>query len=180
MSAWVITAVGPDRPGLVERITKPLLETSSNVGDSRMINLRGQFALILFAEIAEASLDPVKRALGEAARELDLAVAFHGPSQVSTGVGPATVGVPYRLRIFAMDQPGIVHRITDVLQRSLVNVEELETRSQPRPHSGAPLFSLELRMTVPAERSIRALREELTAVCDALNCDLELVRDSLA
>ena len=49
MSAWVITAVGPDRPGLVQTLTSALLEASGNVADSRMINLRGQFALILLA-----------------------------------------------------------------------------------------------------------------------------------
>ncbi|MFP8873869.1 MAG: hypothetical protein VCB42_04875, partial [Myxococcota bacterium] len=112
--------------------------------------------------------------------ELGLAIAFHAAPDTRGRDVTVTVGIPYRLRIYAMDQPGIVHQITDVLHRSSVNVEELETRSQPSPQSGAPLFSLELRMTVPPQLPIRTLREELTEVCDSLNCDLELVRDSLA
>lgn len=178
MLEWVITAVGPDRPGLVERVTKRLRDASSNVADSRMINLRGQFALILLAEIPDERVQAVREALEGTASELGLAISLHGPSERDGG--SVAIGVPYRLRIFAMDQPGIVHRITEVLQQSDVNVEELETRSQPRPQTGAPLFSLELRMTVPAELPIRVLRAELDAVCDELNCDLELVRASLA
>ncbi len=178
MLEWVITAVGPDRPGLVERITKRLRDASSNVADSRMINLRGQFALILLAEIPDGRVEAVREALEATASELELAISLHGPS--SGGGGATAVGVPYRLRIFAMDQPGIVHRITRVLQQSDVNVEELETRSQPRPQTGSPLFSLELRMTVPPDLPIRVLRAKLDAVCDELNCDLELVRASLA
>ena len=71
------------------------------------------------------------------------------------------MGVPYRLRTYAMDQPGLVHRITDLLQRHGINVEELTTRSQPRPETGAPLFSMELLMTVPPSVSIRTVRGEL-------------------
>jgi len=33
---------------------------------------------------------------------------------------------------------------------------------------------LELRMTVPAALPVRQLRAELQAVCDSLNCDLDL------
>lgn len=180
MSSWVITAVGPDRPGLVGRLTAPLLDSSSNVADSRMINLRGQFAIILLAEIPDGREAGVREALAEVALEQGLALECHGPLESTTVESASLVGIPYRLRIFAMDQPGIVHRITDLLHRYGANVEELETRSQPRPQSGAPLFSLDARITVPAERAIRELREELAEICDELNCDLDLVRASLA
>lgn len=178
MSSWVITAVGPDQPGLVGRLTAPLLESSSNVADSRMINLRGQFALLLLVEIPSGREAEVREALREVAVDLQLDLGFHG-SLESTQYG-SPPGIPYRLRIFAMDQPGIIHRITDLLHRHGVNVEELETRSQPRPQSGAPLFSLDARMTLPVESLLRDLKAELNEVCDDLNCDLELIRASLA
>ena len=179
MSAWIITAVGPDRPGLVQTLTSRLLDASANVADSRMINLRGQFALILLAEIPDEGAQAVQDQLAQSASELGLSIEFCAASEAQALRTAAAVGVPYRLRIFAMDQPGIVHQITDVLHRSSVNVEELETRSQPSPQSGAPLFSMDVRITVPADVAIRELRGELTSVCDSLNCDLELTRDSL-
>ena len=86
MSSWVITAVGPDRPGLVGRLTAPLLDSSSNVADSRMINLRGQFALLLLAEIPDDRESAVREALLEVARELQLDLEFHG-SPESGGTG---------------------------------------------------------------------------------------------
>lgn len=178
MSAWVITAVGPDRPGIVERLSGALLRPGSNVADSRMINLRGQFALILLADVPDDFVPEIRETLQRVAVELTLDISFHPASGFADPQATPAVGVPYRLRIFAMDQPGIVHQVTDVLQRSGVNVEELETRSQPSPQSGAPLFSLELRMTVPPSLAIRTLRAQLTAVCDALNCDLELEPNS--
>ena len=75
-----------------------------------------------------------------------------------------------------MDQPGLVHRITDLLQRHRVNVEEMTTRSSHRPQTGAPLFSMELVITVPPTLALRSLRSELEQLCDELNCDLDLSR----
>jgi glycine cleavage system transcriptional repressor len=172
MQELVITAVGPDRPGLIGKLTAPLYEAAANVADSRMVNLRGQFAIILLAEVPRASVDRVRTRLTQVGAELGLTIGFTGNEAREKRAH--TVGVPFRLRTFAMDQPGLVHRITDLLQRHGVNVEELATRSQPRPETGAPLFSMELQVTVPPTLSIRTLRSELESLCDELNCDLEL------
>lgn len=175
MEELVITAVGPDRPGLIGKLTAPLYESGANVADSRMVNLRGQFALILLAEVASDQVEPMQRRLQAVAEALGLALSFRGGKSAEPRA-PIEQGVPFRLRVYALDQPGLVHRITDLLQRHQVNVEELTTRSQPRPQSGAPLFSMELLITVPAVVAIRTLRSELERLCDELNCDLDLSR----
>lgn len=177
MQELVITAIGPDRPGLVRQLTAPLLAGNANVADSRMINLRGQFAVILLAEVPDKGMDTVQAELLTVAEELGLTLVFRGEPHREEP-WPTTVGVPYKLETYAMDQPGIVHRITDLLQRHGVNVEELETRSQPRPQTGAPLFNMELSMTVPSTVSIKALRGEMEALCDEMNCDMELHKAS--
>ena len=174
MEELVITAVGPDRPGLIGKLTAPLYEVSANVADSRMVNLRGQFALILLAEVAAEHVAAVRARLDVLAEQLGLTLTFRGSrvsAQHQTGAG-----VPFRLGIYALDQPGLVHRITDLLQRHGVNVEELTTRSQPRPQTGAPLFSMDVLINVPPTLAIRTLRDELSQLCEELNCDLELSR----
>lgn len=174
MRELVITAVGPDRPGLIGKLTAPLYEAGANVADSRMVNLRGQFALILLAELPPAAVEGVQQRVSSVAEELGLSVNFRAGFEAPAARAPTTVGIPYRLNLYALDQPGLVHRISDLLQRHQVNVEELTTRSQPRPESGAPLFSMELLITVPGATPIRTLRGELERLCDELNCDLEL------
>lgn len=179
MKELVITAVGPDKPGLVRRLTAPLYEAGANLADSRMVNLRGQFAVILLAELPPRATEPLQERLLSVAQELGLTLTFT-EHEALEDKWPTTVGVPYRLRTYAMDQPGLVHRITDLLHRHGVNVEELETRSQPRPETGAPLFSMELVMTVPATVSIKRLRNELEILCEELNCDLEVQKVTLS
>jgi glycine cleavage system transcriptional repressor len=178
MRELVITAVGPDRPGLIGKLTAPLYEANVNVADSRMVNLRGRFALILLAELPESSSRELEARLQHVADQLGLTLTFQsGETSVGKAPSPPTVvGVPYRLNTYAMDQPGLVHRITDLLQRHGINVEELTTRSQPRPETGAPLFSMELTVTVPTSVPIRTVRSELERLCDELNCDVELTQ----
>jgi glycine cleavage system transcriptional repressor len=179
MKELVITAVGPDRPGLVGRLTAPLYEAGANLADSRMVNLRGQFAVILLAEVSPRANEGLQARLLTVAEELGLTLTFC-EHEALEDKWPTTVGVPYRLKTYAMDQPGLVHRITDLLHRHGINVEELETRSSPRPETGAPLFSMEVLMTVPATVPIRRLRADLETLCEELNCDVEIRQVTLA
>src|ERR1700712_4552624 len=106
MRELVITAIGPDRPGLIGKLTAPLYEASANVADSRMVNLRGQFALILLAEIPQGKVDQVEQHLQTLAKQLGLTLTVRG-SEAQPGPAPTTVGLPYRVATFAMDQPGL-------------------------------------------------------------------------
>ena len=43
----VLTAIGEDRPGIVDDLTRVLLNAELNIEDSRMSLLGGEFAIIL-------------------------------------------------------------------------------------------------------------------------------------
>ena len=83
-------------------------------------------------------------------------------------------GVPFRLKTYSMDQPGIVHRITSYLREHAVNVEELVTRLESAPFMGTPVFTMEILMLVPKNVSVKALRHALEALGDELNCDVDI------
>ena len=82
--------------------------------------------------------------------------------------------MPFRLKTYSMDQPGIVHKITSFLHEQEINVEELETRLESAPFMGTPVFNLEILMTVPRTTSVRNLRRALEELGDSLNCDVHL------
>ena len=172
MEQLVITAVGADRPGLVDELSGYLMQAGGNLADSRMVNLRGRFALIVLVEVP----DP---ATGQALAEGVVAAGEKIGLQVSTAVdgappGAAPTGLDFRLRTYAMDQPGIVHRITHLLHGHGINIEELQTRLEPGSYDGTPKFAMELRMTVPPTVAISELRGELQDLCNSLNCDLDI------
>lgn len=170
MAELVIAAVGADRPGLVDEVTGYLHEAGANVADSRMVNLRGRFALVVLIEAADDRIDAIARgaiAAGEKAG-MTVTVSPHKPA------GSARKGQPYHVKVCAMDQPGIVHRVTHLLHQHGVNIEELSTTLEPGSYSGTPLFTMELAMVVPAGVPVKKLRAELEALCDSLNCDIEI------
>ena len=169
-SEIVITAVGPDRPGLVDELTGALHERRANIADSRMVNLRGRFAVILLVELPDESVDAMRGDLPQIGDRIGLDISI----APQTASADAINGIPYRLRTYAMDQPGIVHSITHVLHAQGVNIEELQTRLEPGSVSGTPLFTMELRMVVPTGVQFPTLRRELETLCDRLNCDVDL------
>lgn len=171
MAELVICAVGPDRPGLVDELTGCLLEHGGNIADSRMVNLRGQFALVLLVEVPADREPSLRASVADVGAKIGLTLTAS-----PRGAAPAAVtqGIRYQLKVGAMDQPGIVHRVTHLLHGLGANVEDLHTRLDAGPHSGTPLFSLDLTMTVPPSVRVKRLRGELDQLCDALNCDYEL------
>lgn len=176
MRQLVITAVGADRPGLVDRLTGYLLDHRANLADARMVNMRGQFAVIMLAEVPDESLAAVRDGVVAAGRAIGLtvSVATAAESSDTTPTSQIRPGVPFRLRTYAMDQPGIVHRVTHLLHRHGANIEELTTHLEAGSYTGTPLFTMDLRMTVPTQVAVKQLRAELQELCDALNCDVDL------
>lgn len=170
MAQLIITALGDDRPGIVGELTGRLHAAGGNIVDSRMVNLRGRFALLMLLEVPDAAEAELRARLPDVGRDIGLAV------QVATGakVGAGKGGLPFRLKSYSMDQPGIVHRISDLLQRYRVNIEDLRAGQQSGAFVGHELFVMEARLTVPAEVSVRKLRADLESLGEQINCDIDL------
>lgn len=176
----VVTAIGPDRPGIASDFTGHVHAAGANLADTRMVNLRGHFALLALVEGAPDVLETVKTRLRESASKLGLTFEFSTGSKATTGAagaptGPAKrAGVPFKLKTYSMDQPGIVHKISSYLHEQGINIEELETHLESAPFMGTPVFTMEIVMLVPSTASVKTLRRSLEDLGDALNCDIDL------
>ena len=171
MAQLIVTAVGPDRPGIVADLSKHVHDSGASLADSRMVNLRGHFALLALVDGTEAVLWKLRSVLTEDATKLGLRIELESTDRSVT----AELGrVPYRLKTYSADQPGIVARVTDVLRRHGANVEELSSRVESAPFAGTPLFLLEAVVTLPKGAALRKLRDDLDAMGDALGCDVDI------
>lgn len=168
MPHLILTAVGHDRPGLVGELTGHLHTGGANILESRMVNLRGQFAVIMLLDVADAGR--LKSALPDVGHKIGLTISLVDQS------APATTakGIPFKLKTYSLDQPGLVHKISDVLRAHGVNIEDLAARQESAPFAGDPLFTMEMRLTVPLAVGVRTLRNDLESVCEKLNADLDL------
>ena len=164
---FVFSALGKDRPGIVNQLSKAILDCGCNIEDSRMTVLGGEFALILMVSGHWGAITRLERQVPVLEKKLELTIlARH--TEPRTAVQDM---VPYTVDVVAMDHPGIVHEIADFFATRDINIEEMSTWTYPAAHTGAPMFSLNMTVSLPAGVHIGRLRDEFTRFCDNLNLD---------
>ena len=168
----VLTAVGPDRPGLVQELSAVIHGAGANLEDSRMAILGGEFALICCCFPAPAPVVERASPSGSSSFEsrLGLRVALHETKRPSSGQS----FLVYRLRVSGVDRPGIVASVSRVLAGRGINVASLESRLQHAPLTGTPMFLLHAEVQIPSDAILSSLREDLAAACDEDNLEWSL------
>ena len=164
---FVFSTLGKDRPGIVNQLSKAILDSGCNIEDSRMTVLGGEFALILMVSGHWGAITRLERQVPVLEKKLELTIlARH--TEPRTAVQDM---VPYTVDVVAMDHPGIVHDIADFFATRDINIEEMSTWTYPAAHTGAPMFSLSMTVSLPSGVHIGRLRDEFTSFCDNLNLD---------
>jgi glycine cleavage system transcriptional repressor len=153
----VLTAMGPDKPGIVELLSAFLLDAGANIEDSRMAVLGEAFAIILLAS-GDAGLQATLRpSLAATEEETGLAIVL-APSKPADRAVPS---IPCEVTAVALDHPGIVHTISHAAAQSGANIESLEPHCTPAPVSGSPMFTLKMVCSLPEQLRFRDFREKL-------------------
>ncbi len=168
----VLTAIGADRPGLVDEVAAYVAERGGNLEDSRMVNLHGQFAMMLLVSGGSAVMRRRQDDLGGLESTSRIRVDFVPADADSAGT--KTPSLTYRLETSAMDHPGLVKSVAHVLREMGVNIESAQTTLQQAPITGTPLFEMELVVSVPADTPVAKVRDTVGRVCDELNIDWRL------
>jgi glycine cleavage system transcriptional repressor len=166
----VLTAIGTDRPGLVEEVSEFVLAGGGTIGDSRMANLHGQFAIMMSIGGTAETIDRLRGGLDA----LGSGTRLHIQLTAVTSPGVQPPRLPFRLTGRALDQPGLVHVVANVVRSFNANIESMDTTLEPAPITGAPVFSFDLTVAVPIDTSVATLREEIARACDPLNIDWHL------
>lgn len=168
-TSLVVTAIGPDRPGLVNLLSDAAQRFGANWAGSRMASLAGQFAGMVHFQVA----DEDAAALGDALRALEssgLTVVI-----VTSSAGAANVRRRRAdLELVAHDRPGIVRDLSQVLARLDVNIDELETEVASAAMSGEHLFKVRAQLGVPRDLDDSELRRGLEALANEMMIDLSI------
>ena len=163
----VISALGDDRPGLIDGLSGRILESGCNVEDSRMTVLGGQFAVLMLVSGNWNDIGKLEAQLPALQDDLGMTLTSrHTERPVVT-----QNMLPYGVEVVAMDHPGIVHNLARFFSARSINVQDLVTTSYSAAHTGTPMFSVHMTVGVPADTHIATLREEFMDFCDQLNLD---------
>jgi glycine cleavage system transcriptional repressor len=166
----ILTAVGPDQVGLVQRLSEFISRHACNIEDSKMAVFCGEFAIILLITGESSSLFKIANGYRELESQTGLTISIKTPSRRK----PTEPHISYRLVASCMDHPGLVYQLSEILSSSGVNIESMETKTYAAPDSGTPIFCLEAKLSVPTEANLSAVRERFAEIQRLENIDIEL------
>ena len=169
----VVSAVGKDRPGLVNRITHEISTIGGNIELQRSTRMAAEFAVIILFSLDTARLRAdlaIERM--QALRTDDLFVHARRALADESDRGPQATRAA--LTATGADQPGLIDQVTQLLFRHNINIESLDYDVDHAPMSGQPLFRLHARLAIPGNLDVPALRTSLRRLEDDLHFDVML------
>jgi glycine cleavage system transcriptional repressor len=168
----VISALGPDRPGLVAEVTSFITERGGNIEDSRMAVFGAEFGIFV---LVSGTADEMARIAGDA-RILEQKTRLNvvtRPTKSPTEHRRAPT-IPCLVTAEALDHEGFVRSVSTALHQVGVNIVSLETLAYNAPVTGSPLFRLEAQVDVPRDVTIAKVREAMAEVAERQNIDIEV------
>lgn len=162
-----IVAMGQNRPDLIELIVKAFRECGCSIAESRMAVMGDRFMFMVLLSGTWDAIAKIESMLPRLQQELGITLV----GQRATARTPAHDLIPYAIEVIAVDQVGIVHQIAQFFSRRDINIEDMYSTNYAAAHTGTPMFSLHMTISIPTDISIAAMRSEFMDFCDQLNLD---------
>lgn len=166
----VLSAIGADKSGIVNDLSKTVTELTANILDSRMVVMGGEFTIIMMIGGDSLTLDKLEPALQARCEALALQMISRRTQRKQA----TPDALPYQVNAVALDHPGIVNEITGFYTRHDINVEDLKTQNYAAPLTGSPMFALEMVVNVPSRLNLSELKDQFFDFCDELNLDASI------
>lgn len=173
MATVVLTAIGDDRPGLVDELAAAIAANGGSWESSSMSRLASKFAGIVEVVVADERLDDLVAALDELERSGSLDISVERAADHHDGPSTTTI----ELHLIGQDRPGIVREVASAVAAVGVSIDELTTWTSSAPMSAELLFEANALLSAPPDLDRQVLAERLEAVADELMVDIELGDD---
>ena len=170
----VISAIGTDRPGIVNEISQLITCNNGNIDDSRMTVLGGEFAIILLISATTADLDNIAQTLEQQSSVLKLNIISKRAGKEVLEEQLSDNRIPYLVEVIAIDNPGIVYKLADFFSRQQINIQSMQTNRYPAPHTGTLMFAIDMIITIPQQINIGELRDDFLDLCEDMNLDASI------
>jgi len=162
-----VTAIGPDRTGLVKDLSEAISSSGGSILESRMTTLGQEFAMLVLVSANWHAIKKVEESLAELQKSSDLTLT----TRTTTEREWTVAAVPYSVDIVSIDQEGIVARLAAFFASRDIEIADLNTRQYNAAHTGAAMFSVRMVINIPASAHLAALRDEFHEFCEKQNLD---------
>ena len=166
----VLTAIGHDRPGLVETLAEAVANHGGNWVDSSMSRLGGEFAGIVRVTISTETADALEAELLQLDQQEKISVTVR-----KNVVGEAKpIGQKASFELLGHDQTGIILKVTQIFARHHVNVLDLDTNVSIGSMEGKPMFKATAQLLLPDDLDIATLQQALEEIAHDIMVDIDL------
>jgi len=166
----VLTATGPDRPGLVDILSEQIAASGCEIDESRMSVLGSEFAMLILITGNWSALAKLEAMAPRLEEQMELRIRI-SRTQQRVRKGPY---IPYAVEVVTVNRPGVVNEVAHFFAARKINIEDVFTSTYPAPHTDTRMFSLHLTVAIPGDLSLANLRGEFMDFCDDLNLDAVL------
>jgi len=158
----VVTAIGPDRTGIVSKLARLVTECNCNIIDSRMAIFGSEFTFIMLLAGDLPAISRIEHMLPALGLELDLTTM----SKRTTGTPRTQVVAHYVLDYSGPDRVGTLGAITGLLASHNIYIGSLQSETM----SGQRGVMMRTQMTVELPEGIAAakIEAELTVLMQQL------------
>ncbi|MGF1702789.1 glycine cleavage system transcriptional repressor [Photobacterium makurazakiensis] len=161
----VITAVGTDRPGISDEITRLITHCGCNIVDSRLALFGHEFTLIMLLSGNTNAMSRVEATLPLKAQEHDLLTVMKRTEKHEYRFFPYTAD----FSIEATDSPGLIEQFTHFFAHKNVDIASLSAQTHESHDVDAPnKFQLQISTNLPEGCNLITLQEEYEALCQDL------------
>lgn len=161
-AAFVVTMSGPDRPGLVNRLSDVAASLGANWTESRFLRLGGCFAGVAMIQISDQDAETLAQRLSA----LEDGALHVTVERADRDAAPGVDTLPsLEIEAVGPDRPGVVRDLTAALAALGVSIDELATEAQEASMAGGRVFqavaTLRLPEGVGAEDALAAARDAI-------------------
>ncbi len=163
----VLSVIGTDRTGIVQEITKVILDCGGNIEESRMAALGAEFAMLLLVSGNWHTLTKLESGLDKLTEDGSLTINLKKTGEPAS----RKECMPYGVDVVCLDHPGVVFGLADFFAARNIEIAELATRQYAAAHTGAPMFAVQMNINIPGSMNLSQLRDEFMEFCDHENLD---------
>ena len=163
MNRIIITAIGVDRPGLVNKITSIINQNNGNIENSKMIKIDNQFAIIMDF----STIEDINTIEEELKSIKDLEIYYKHIKSINTNKKIISKSL-----IKGADDQGIVDTVSNYFKDRGLNIIEIDTFVESAPITGSPLFNMNITIECNKQTNLNQIQKELIQICDLLNLTL--------
>jgi len=172
--AFVLTVIGRDKPGIIAEVTGALFRERCNLEDISMTILEGEFAMILISHYQTTTqAEKLQHAFDQLGKKRGLSIYWNEVRQKLVRGESSKKGTKnYLITAFGKDKTGIVHKISQMLSKSRLNITDLNSRILGRGRKS--LYAMMLEVDVPRSYALKKLEKKLAAMEKQLRVEIQI------